>query len=237
MVTGSWWKKYRETRALCPGGLPSTGCGPLARRGSFPKSAPPWPREFRRALGSVVGGTVGYVGSDVTVSNSLGDMMTILNQPALEAWGRSVGEALADGRLPRPLVVTLRGPLGAGKSVLARAMARGAGVEAPMPSPTYNLLFTYQARRGLEVDHLDLYRLQDPDDVWELGWQELGEGDQLVMIEWPERAESLLPPDRWDVRLAFADAPSGGDALRTVSVERVGTAPALPPLAAPPGSS
>jgi tRNA threonylcarbamoyladenosine biosynthesis protein TsaE len=62
-----------------------------------------------------------------------------------------------------------------------------------MPSPTYNLLFTTSAA-GVTVHHLDLYRLEDPDDVWELGWEELGQGEQLVLIEWPERAESLLPP-------------------------------------------
>lgn len=147
-------------------------------------------------------------------------------EAALEAWGRRVGRDAVSGSLGLPLVIALRGPLGAGKSVLARALARGAGVTSPMPSPTYNLLFDYGARGDVRVAHLDLYRLDDPDDVWELGWQELGEGRQLVLIEWPERAESLLPPDRWDVVLDFTDHP----AARAVSVERRGRAPAPPPL-------
>jgi tRNA threonylcarbamoyladenosine biosynthesis protein TsaE len=151
-----------------------------------------------------------------------------LDQASLEAWGRGVGEALAEGRTPRPLVVLLRGPLGAGKSVLARALARGAGVESPMPSPTYNLLFTYQGEGGVTVNHLDLYRLEHPDDIWELGWQDLGEGDQLVLVEWPERAEFLLPPDRWDVRLSPAE--DGDPSLREVAVEPSGGAPPPPPL-------
>jgi tRNA threonylcarbamoyladenosine biosynthesis protein TsaE len=156
----------------------------------------------------------------------------VLSEPALEAWGRSAGEAAA-GTGPLPLVLALRGSLGAGKSVLARAVARGAGVSGPMPSPTYNLAFTYAGAQGLEVHHLDLYRLEHPDDVWELGWEELGEGSQVVLIEWPERAEHLLPPDRWDVALEFG---TGGDPstdpLRRVRLARRGGAPDLPSLPA-----
>ncbi len=163
----------------------------------------------------------------------------VLDQPALEAWGRRVGEAVAVGEIGPPLVVVLRGPLGAGKSVLARAMARGAGVTGSMPSPTYNLLFSYEgtdlgagdAGVPLEVKHLDLYRLEHPDDVWELGWQELGEGRQLVLIEWPERAEQLLPADRWEITLAFLDDDGQAAALRRrLEVRGLGSAPAVPSL-------
>jgi tRNA threonylcarbamoyladenosine biosynthesis protein TsaE len=150
-----------------------------------------------------------------------------LTEAGLEAWGRSVGAATVMGgagaaleRGALPLVLALRGPLGAGKSVLARAIARGAGVEGPMPSPTYNLLFTYAAGDGIPVHHLDLYRLEDPDDVWELGWEELGEGAEVMLIEWPERAEALLPTDRWDVWLEFeeAAAAAGGAAAGETAI-------------------
>lgn len=133
--------------------------------------------------------------------------MTGLNEAALVAWGEAVGRravAAPGGDAPSgalPLVLALRGELGAGKSVLARAVARGAGVTSPMPSPTFNLVFQYRAG-SVDVYHVDLYRLEDPADVWELGWRELGEGSQVVLIEWPERAESLLPVPRWDVRIA-----------------------------------
>ncbi len=100
-----------------------------------------------------------------------------------------------------PVIIALRGDLGAGMSVLARAIARGAGVDAPMPSPTFNLLFRYETERGITVSHLDLYRLEDPAEVWELGWRELGAGNEIVLIEWPEHAELLLPPVRWDIRI------------------------------------
>ena len=150
---------------------------------------------------------------------------TPLAQPALEGWAAALGRAAVAGDLALPLTITLRGPLGAGKSVLARALARGAGVEGPMPSPTYNLVFTYEGRDGVTVSHLDLYRLEDPEDVWELGWRELGEGRQVVLIEWPERAEALLPEDRWDLRLSFLE---GDDDVRVLNAARRGSAPPIP---------
>ncbi len=124
-------------------------------------------------------------------------------------------------------MLALRGELGAGKSVLARAVANGAGVTSPMPSPTFNLLFTYDApARSAQVFHLDLYRLRSAAEVWELGWRELGAADHLVMIEWPERAEQLLPEPRWDFRIEPEDTDA---ALRRVIATRVGNAPPLPP--------
>lgn len=142
-----------------------------------------------------------------------------LTESELEAWGRRVG-AQAD----RPLVLALRGQLGAGKSVLARAIARGAGVTGSMPSPTFNLVYRYEPVPGLEVYHLDLYRLEDPEEVWELGWRELGEGNQIVLVEWPERAEHLLPSARWDVTLEPGSAPD----RRSVRATSVGSTSELP---------
>ena len=148
----------------------------------------------------------------------------LLTEPELEAWGRAIGATARP-----PIVLALRGELGAGKSVLARAVARGAGVSGPLPSPTFNLVYRYEAPGGVTVYHLDLYRLEDPDDVWELGWDELGEGRDVVLIEWPERAESLLPERRWDIYLQI---PKPGAAVRRVTAVARGGAPALPPLPA-----
>lgn len=124
-------------------------------------------------------------------------------------------------------MIALRGDLGAGKSVLARAIARGAGVTGPMPSPTFNLVYRYKGTRATVV-HLDLYRLEIEDDVWELGWRELGSGDEIVLAEWPERAETLLPPDRWEILLE----PGLSDELRNVSARAFGIVPAIPAVSA-----
>jgi tRNA threonylcarbamoyladenosine biosynthesis protein TsaE len=142
-----------------------------------------------------------------------------LTEPELERWGEAIGRAARP-----PLVLALRGDLGAGKSTLARAVARGAGVEGAMPSPTFNLLFRYPARDGVSVVHLDLYRLTDADEVWELGWAELPEPNELMLVEWPERAESLLPEPRWEVSLAE----SPGGERRAVEAWPVGSPPPLP---------
>ena len=144
----------------------------------------------------------------------------ILLERELTEWGARIGRAVAP-----PVFIGLSGPLGAGKSVLARAVARGAGVSAPIPSPTFNLLFRYPARGGVEVLHLDLYRLRDPEELWELGWEELGQGREIVLVEWPERAGAYLPRARWEVRLS---APASGSLVRTVEVSRTGSPPPLP---------
>ena len=143
----------------------------------------------------------------------------VMSETELVAWGNSIG---AEARTP--LVICLRGDLGSGKSTLARAIARGAGVHGPIPSPTFNLLYRYSTSRGVEIVHIDLYRLRSPEEVWALGWSELAAGNELVMIEWPDRAESLLPPSRWEVALSDVDDPE----LRAVLVTRSGAPGPLP---------
>lgn len=145
-----------------------------------------------------------------------------LTESEMEAWGERVGSAVAT-----PAFFALRGDLGAGKSVLARAIARGAGVTAAMPSPTFNLVFRYDGAHDTEVVHMDLYRLQRPDEVWALGWSDLGSDSEIALVEWPERAGALLPPDRWDIELKYASPE-----LRSVTITPVGDVPQLPSLAA-----
>jgi tRNA threonylcarbamoyladenosine biosynthesis protein TsaE len=76
----------------------------------------------------------------------------------------------------------------------------------------------------ITVAHLDLFRLVSPDQVWELGWRELGEGREIVLVEWPERAEALLPADRWEIKLDFTDRPDA----RRLTAEPVGSPPPIP---------
>lgn len=141
-----------------------------------------------------------------------------MNERELEEWGLEIGRSV-----DTPVIIALRGELGAGKSVLARAIARGAGVSGPMPSPTFNLVYRYTGERATVV-HLDLYRLELEDDVWELGWRELGSGNEIVLAEWPERAETLLPPDRWEIRIT----PGPTDTQRNVSARAYGNVGSLP---------
>ena len=143
-----------------------------------------------------------------------------LDEASLARWGERIGETVET-----PVVLGLQGELGAGKSVLARAIGKGAGVSAAMPSPSFNLVFRYPAGLGREVVHLDLYRVAAPDELWELGWQSLGAEHEIVIVEWPERAEKFLPRSRWEVSLRFVEE---DDRIRGVAVTRFGVPPHLP---------
>jgi len=143
-----------------------------------------------------------------------------LTEDQLTLWGRRIGR-----EVDAPLFIGLKGPLGAGKSVFARAVAHGAGVRESVPSPTFNVLFRYEGAEVGSVVHADLYRLDSSDDLVDIGWEEILADDGIVLVEWPERAGEALPTDRWEIELGFV---AGEPHLRMVSVRRHGTPGHLP---------
>ena len=103
-------------------------------------------------------------------------------------------------------MVALSGPVGSGKSELARALIRArAGAPIEVPSPSFTLVQDYELG-ALTIRHSDLYRLQRPVEVDELGLTAPA-ADEAWLIEWPERAPALLPADRLDVSLAQGPQP------------------------------
>lgn len=92
--------------------------------------------------------------------------------------------------LEKPLLILLRGNLGAGKTVVARGIARGLGVAADVPitSPTFTLMNHYPAR--LDLYHFDLYRLSGPEDLPDIGFDEYAYGNGIALVEWPEKLEN-----------------------------------------------
>lgn len=111
-------------------------------------------------------------------------------------------------------VIALHGDLGSGKTTFARAFIRAVAGDATLevPSPTFTLLQTYELPR-FPVVHLDLYRADGAGDLVELGFPEFTEG-AVTLIEWPERAEELLPADRFDIELSLTSDEGGGRRLR-----------------------
>jgi tRNA threonylcarbamoyl adenosine modification protein YjeE len=124
------------------------------------------------------------------------------DRAALEAFGLALGE-----RLPTPVVVTLSGDLGAGKTTLVRALCAGFGVTAleQVTSPTFGLVQEYAAPKG-PVVHVDLYRLRHPRDLDALGWDEIVATAPVLLVEWPELALETLPAGTIDLHLAHDDA-------------------------------
>lgn len=113
-----------------------------------------------------------------------------------EALGRRLGARLRSGD-----VVGLEGPLGSGKTVLARGIALGAGAVGYIASPSFVLIREYAG--PLRVYHVDLYRLERPDEIADLGLDEMMGGPGVVIVEWADRASGMLPADHVRVACAF----------------------------------
>ncbi|HJV43119.1 tRNA (adenosine(37)-N6)-threonylcarbamoyltransferase complex ATPase subunit type 1 TsaE [Caulobacter sp.] len=132
--------------------------------------------------------------------------MSILHLPdeaATQALGRKLATSLRPGD-----AVCLTGPLGAGKSTLARALIRAlTAPDEEVPSPTFTLVQFYETP-SFPLAHFDLYRLTDPDEAYEIGLDEALDGG-VALIEWPQRLEGRLPANRLDIDIAL-----DGDARR-----------------------
>jgi len=142
--------------------------------------------------------------------------VALANEQATERLVTDIAAALEPGDL-----VTLSGDLGAGKTTFARAMIRylAENPDIPVPSPTFTLIQIYDLPR-FPVVHADLYRLEGPGELAELGFDDLPK-DAVVLLEWPDRAAGFLPPDRLDV--AFTLAPQSGPEARKARITGYGS--------------
>ncbi len=130
--------------------------------------------------------------------------MLIESADAMEALGERLGRAFAH----TGGCIALRGGLGAGKTRFVRGLARGAAVDDPeiVSSPTYVLLNIYPATPPQKtLYHLDAYRIASEEDFEAVGLPDLLSPENIVAIEWPERIESLLPPDRLEMTIERSD--------------------------------
>lgn len=112
-----------------------------------------------------------------------------------------------------PMLVTLSGDLGAGKTTLVGGLLRALGHEGPVRSPTYTLVEPYRLA-GRDVHHCDLYRLRHPDELEDLGLRDLRVPGSILLVEWPERAAGALGEQDVTVQLRYA-----GDEAREVEFQ------------------
>lgn len=122
-----------------------------------------------------------------------------MTEPELVAWGEEFGRELR-----APAVITLTGDLGAGKTTLTQAICRGYGVVDDVTSPTFAIVHVYEAPKSA-VHHVDLYRLDGPRDLQNIGWDDMLRSDAVLIVEWPDRAQSALPRDVTAIELRFVE--------------------------------
>lgn len=121
-----------------------------------------------------------------------------LSLAEIRDWGEKLGRAAEP-----PLLITLKGDLGAGKTTLAQAICSGYGVTEEVTSPTYALVHKYSAERS-PVFHVDLYRLSQESDLTNIGWDDIIGERALVIVEWPERAGSRMPRNHLPIALEYS---------------------------------
>ncbi|MET0629178.1 MAG: tRNA (adenosine(37)-N6)-threonylcarbamoyltransferase complex ATPase subunit type 1 TsaE [Acidimicrobiia bacterium] len=100
-------------------------------------------------------------------------------------------------------VLALSGDLGAGKTVFAKGVGRALGVSEPVVSPTFTVVREYEGT--IRFVHVDVYRLDRIQELHDVGWDDLLDGESVALVEWGERVGALLPIDRLDVRLEVGD--------------------------------
>jgi tRNA threonylcarbamoyladenosine biosynthesis protein TsaE len=129
------------------------------------------------------------------------------DEAATAALGAALARALSPG-----LTIHLHGDLGAGKTALTRSLLHAAGHVGTVKSPTYTLSEPYRivlGERAVNVIHFDLYRMGSPEEFLDAGFREDFNGDNICIVEWPEKADRVLPPP--DINLYLSVAGNGRD--------------------------
>ena len=122
-------------------------------------------------------------------------LLHIASEQETEQIGEAIGRAAEPGT-----VVALIGDLGTGKTTLTKSIARGLGVTETVTSPTFNIIREYKTGR-IPLYHFDVYRIGDPDEMFELGYEEYFYGDGICVVEWADIIEELLPEDAVIIRI------------------------------------
>ena len=132
------------------------------------------------------------------------EIQTSDENQTLEA-GSIFSKNLLEKNLSRSIIVFLEGNLGAGKTTFTKGLMKGLGYKELVKSPTYNLVEIHETEK-LKVFHFDLYRINDPHELKEIGIEEyLEEKNSICIFEWPENAQSLLPQPDYTIEIEHSD--------------------------------
>lgn len=127
--------------------------------------------------------------------------INIKDEAATREYGHSLAKELKAGQ-----VVALTGDLGAGKTTLTKAIAEGLNIDEPISSPTFAIIKEYKSG-DLPLYHFDVYRLEDPEEMYNLGYEDYFYGDGVCVVEWADKVESLLPKDTIRIHISYGDTP------------------------------
>lgn len=147
-------------------------------------------------------------------------LLTAADAAATRAIGARLAAALLAEDPVEALLIVLTGELGAGKTTLVGGLLKALGHAGPVRSPTYALIEPYRLA-DRDVHHCDLYRLRDPGELEDLGLRDLLTPRSVLLVEWPERAGSRLPPPDLSLRLEYS---ATGRHVQVTSSSAVGAA-------------
>ena len=126
-------------------------------------------------------------------------IITIRSEEETRAFGSKLAEKAKPG-----MVIALIGDLGTGKTTLTKSIAAALGIRGHITSPTFNIVKEYKTGR-LPLYHFDVYRITDPDEMYELGYEEYFYGDGVCVIEWADLIEELLPEHTIRIEIRYGE--------------------------------
>ena len=115
-------------------------------------------------------------------------------------------------------VICMNGDLGVGKTAFVQGLAKGLGISDILSSPTFTIVNCYEG--DMPLYHFDVYRIQDPDEMYEIGYEEYVYGDGISVIEWAENIWEILPESRYEITIEKDYEQS--ENYRKITIERIG---------------